>query len=293
MQDQADKLRKMLLNKNRSIDNQGEKSRRARVITITSGKGGVGKTNLSVNLALALTKLGQQALIIDADFGMANIDVILGCSAQYSILHMLEGGCAIEDIISQGPYGIKFIAGGSGIYSLANLDSVQLSNISGQINKLDSLADIVLIDTGAGLNYNVMNFVMAADEVIIITTPEPTAMTDAYAIMKAYAAEKGPAPVKLLVNRVMDDKEGAEVVDKLTNVAYRFLRMPIISLGYVYDDRNVSNAVKRQTPLLIAYPNCAAARCIESIAQKLLFHQSTPQNGGVKGFFRKFLEKIW
>ena len=292
MQDQADKLRKMLLNKSQPADYCGD-NKRARVITITSGKGGVGKTNLTVNLALALKKLGQKVLIIDADFGMANIDVILGCSARYNILHILDGGYAIEDVISQGPYGINFIAGGSGIYGLANLDSLQLNYLSAQFNKLDSLADIILIDTGAGLNNNVMNFVMAADEVIIITTSEPTAITDAYAIMKAYATKAGKNPVKLLINKVMNDEEGFEVIDKLTHVAYRFLKMSLISLGYVYEDRNVVRAVKQQTPLLIAYPNCAAAKCIENIAQKLLFHQITPDNGGMKGFFRKILGKMW
>ncbi|MCX7779288.1 MAG: MinD/ParA family protein [Negativicutes bacterium] len=295
MRDQAEKLRQ-LVQKSQSghrnpIIKQPEV--RARVITITSGKGGVGKTNLTVNLALALSALGQKVLIIDADFGLANVDVVLGCSSPYSLQHLLEDKCRITDIIADGPRGIKFMSGGSGIYQLANMSDAQLSRITSQISVFDRWADIILIDTGAGLNRNVLNFVMAADEVVIITTPEPTAITDAYAMMKTYSNHRGAAPVNLVINRVLDMGEGQLVVEKLTKLAQRFLGLKIHSLGFVYEDRNILNAVKTQVPLLLSFPESISTRCIEHIAQRMLYGEIAAKPQGIKGFFTKFLDMIW
>jgi len=150
-----------------------------------------------------------------------------------------------------------------------------------------------LIDTGAGLNRNVLNFVIAADEVVIITTPEPTAITDAYAMMKAYTNHHGRAPLNLVINRVLDMEEGQVVVDKLIKLAYRFLGIKVQSLGFVYEDRNVVNAVKNQIPLLLSYPESISSRCIEHIAQRLIYGENKPLPQGIKGFFNKFLEMVW
>ncbi len=291
MWDQAEKLRKMV--QSNSVKKKSSviktNSTNARVITVTSGKGGVGKTNFTVNLALALAKLGQRVLIIDADLGMGNVDVILGCSARYNILHLLEGGFSLVDIITDGPLGIKFMSGGSGIYNLANLDDLQLTRIVNKIALLDDLADIILIDTGAGINKSVMNFVVAADEVIIVTTPEPTAITDAYAMMKTFANQSGTAALKLVINRVIEAEEGNIAADKLTKVSLKFLGLSISSLGFVYEDGNLVKAVKKQTPLLLAFPNTSSARCIEQIANRLLDRNDTEKQVGVKGFFNKLL----
>jgi flagellar biosynthesis protein FlhG len=290
MWDQAEKLRKMVQSSSAKKNSSVIKANRtnARVITVTSGKGGVGKTNFTVNLALALAKLGQRVLIIDADLGMGNVDVILGCSTPYNILHLLEGGFSLIDIITEGPLGIKFMSGGSGIYNLANLDDSQLTRIINKITLLDDLADIILIDTGAGISKSVMNFVVAADEVIIVTTPEPTAITDAYAMVKTYVSHSGTAVLKLVINRVMEPDEGNIAADKLIKVAFKFLGLTISSLGCVYEDSNLVRAVKKQTPLLLAFPNTASARCIEQIANRLLDRASS-KTTGVKGFFNKLL----
>ncbi len=296
MHDQAEKLRQMVQstqNQPKSAIIKQQTESRARVITVTSGKGGVGKTNFTVNLALALASLGQKVLVIDADLGMANVDVVLGSSPKYSVLHLLQDGVDIQDVIADGPQGIKYMSGGSGIYHLANLNQMQLQHIISQVTQCDKWADIILIDTGAGLSRNVLNFVIAADEVIIITTPEPTAITDAYAMMKAYAGHSGTAPLRLVVNRVVEIDEGQMVVDKLIKVSLRFLGVPITSLGFVYEDRNMIKAVKNQTPVLIQFPNTICTRCIEHIAQRLIYGENIPQSKGIRGFFNKFLEMMW
>ncbi|MDF2500599.1 MAG: ylxH [Anaerosporomusa subterranea] len=296
MHDQAEKLRQIVqttreIPRSRIIKNSSGSN--ARVITVTSGKGGVGKTNFTVNLALALAELDQRVLLIDADLGMANVDVVLGCSAKYSILNLLEDHYTLRDVVAEGPCGIKFMTGGSGIYHLANLSTMQLQRITSQITQFDNWADIILIDTGAGINQNVLNFVMAADEVIIITTPEPTAITDAYAMMKAYVSNKGSSPLNLVVNRVLTRDEGQSVVDKLNKVATRFLGQTINELGFVYEDQNVVKSVKNQTPFLLAYPDSISARCVKKIANRLLYGENNISHPrGIKGFFDKIL-RLW
>lgn len=294
MYDQAEKLRQIVkttreIPRSPIIKNTNSA---ARVITVTSGKGGVGKTNFTVNLALALAALNQRVLLIDADLGMANVDVVLGCSAQYSILNLLDDQYTVRDVVTEGPCGIKFMTGGSGIYQLANLSTMQLQRITTQITQFDHWANIILIDTGAGINRNVLNFVLAADEVIIITTPEPTAITDAYAMMKAYIANDGIAPLNLVVNRVFSNEEGQTVVDKLNKVASRFLGLPINDLGFVFEDPHVVKAVKRQSPFILSYPDSTSSKCMEQIANRLLFGDNLPRATGIRGFFDKFL-KLW
>lgn len=291
MWDQAENLRKMVKAvhvKPQSAVIKANHSK-ARVITVTSGKGGVGKSNITVNLALALAKIGKKVLIIDADFGMGNVDVLLGCSAPYNILHLLEGELTLNDIIIEGPHGIKFIAGGSGIHTLANLSKSQLTYIVNQLTLLDQWAEIILIDTGAGISQNVMNFVMAADEVIIVATPEPTAITDAYAMMKTFSHYQGTGILRLVVNRVMEADEGKAAADKLVKVASNFLDLSLTNLGTVHEDSDLIRAVKKQMPLLLAFPNAVSARCIEKIANRLLHGTLSKKNNGIRGFFDKLV----
>ena len=293
MRDQADKLRQIAQDANaRGPIIKQHRDVKARVITVTSGKGGVGKTNFTVNLALALANYGQKVLIIDADLGLSNVDVVLGCSAPYNISNLFEGSMRLADIVVEGPRGIRFVSGGSGIYQLANLSDVKLQKFSTQITSLDNWANVILIDTGAGLSKTVLNFVVAADEVIIITTPEPTSITDAYAMMKVYANQHGRAPLRLVVNKVVKIDEGQLVVDKLSKVAFQFLGLPISSLGFVYEDPNMLKAVKNQKPLLLSFPDTVSARCIEHIAHRLLYGEDIPSPRGIKGFFTKFLEMM-
>ncbi len=299
MKDQAEKLRQMT----QGLFTPTEKSPAGRiiknsifppprVITVTSGKGGVGKTNFTVNLALALAECGQKVLIIDADLGMANVDVVLGCLAPYNMMSFLENDLTMDDIIVNGPRGIKFLSGGSGVQELANLSQQDLERIIKKIIQFDHWADVILVDTGAGINRNVINFVMAADEVILVTTPEPTAITDAYALMKTFVGFQGTAPLKLVVNRVVNDAEGQAVVERLGQVAERFLNLSISKLGFVQEDPAVMQAVKKQIPLLILFPQTLAARCIDKIAYQMIYGEKITISKGIKGFFSKLLNRM-
>ncbi len=292
MNDQANRLRQLneMMGRSRSAILKPIQTQ-ARVITVTSGKGGVGKTNFTVALAVSFARMGKKVLVIDADLGLSNVDVIFGCSPPGNLLQVMQNGYSLNDVVADGPLGIKFISGGSGIYDLSNLSDAQLQFFLNQVGQFDNWADIILIDTGAGLNRMVMNFVMAADEVIVITTPEPTAVTDAYAVIKTYASHSGSSPVRLVVNRVREVAEGEGVVNKLSKVSQRFLGLHISHLGFIFEDRMVQKAVTSQVPLMIAYPDSVAARCIDRIAHSLVFGEELPMSHGIRGLFQRLLAR--
>ncbi|MFZ3172791.1 MAG: AAA family ATPase [Carboxydocellales bacterium] len=273
------------------LENQ-ETVPKTRIFAVTSGKGGVGKTNLTINLALALIELGQRVAVIDADLGLANVDVVLGIKTEFNLTHLINGGKSIKDIICTGPNGLQVIAGGSGMQELANLSRKRIQKFINSLSELEGMADILIIDTGAGLARNVMSFVLAADEVIVICTPEPTAITDAYGLVKALYQQKPESKVHLVVNRVENAEEANETASKFTVVAQRFLQFPVATLGYVLDDPCVSKAVKLQEPFFLKYPKSNATQCLERLAAQLLYNfdtgtQETP--AGVRGFLTKMI----
>lgn len=298
MADQAARLRKLVENKQQfteanlkqNITALNQQQPLSRIIAVTSGKGGVGKTNLTVNLAIALAMAGKKVLIIDADLGMANVDVVLGAVSKYNLMHLLEDGITVKDILMQGPYGVQFISGGSGMEQMANLSMQDRNRLMQKLYECEKIADIILVDTGAGLSHNVLDFIVAADEVILLTTPEPTAMTDAYAVMKAYSMYASTKDIKLVVNRVFDEAEEKDVVLKLVRTADRFLRLPLKTLGNIYEDRNMMNAVKKQMPLLVAYPDTVSAKCIRAIAIALLHGGNVKVRRGWRGFLQKYID---
>lgn len=292
MNDQANRLRQLneMMGSSRSAILKPIQTQ-ARVITVTSGKGGVGKTNLTVALAVAFARLGKKVLILDADLGLSNVDVILGASAPGNLFQVIHNGLSLSDVVADGPLGIKFISGGSGIYDLSNLSDSQIQYFLHQVGQFDNWADIILIDTGAGLNRMVLNFVLAADEVIVVTTPEPTAVADAYAVIKAYAAQGGHSPIRLIVNRVRELAEGEGVLNKLSKVSQRFLGLSISHLGFIFEDRMVQKSVTSQVPLMIAYPDSVAARCVDRIAHSLVFGEDLPVPRGIRGLFQRLLAR--
>jgi flagellar biosynthesis protein FlhG len=287
MSDQAAKLRE-LAQRTRNEGN-GNRSSEKRVIAITSGKGGVGKTNLAVNLAIGLTGLGKRVMVMDADLGLANIDVILGITPKYNLYHVLKGQRNIGDIVIEGPRGVKIIAGGSGIVELANLGEEQRSRFVEAIDELEDDFDILLVDTSAGITQNVMSFLMAADEVIVITTPEPTSITDAYGIINAISKQKGRSDVKLIVNRVKSEQEGRKVAGKIKTVARQFLSIYVEDLGVIYDDASVGEAVKKRQPFILAYPRSKASGCVNELAARLV-REPLKGSGEIKGFFKRVVE---
>jgi len=299
MMDQAHKLRQAVSNmrKKESADRLEDQSNRknkvAKVITVTSGKGGVGKTNITVNLAVALSKMGLKVVVIDADFGLANIDVLLGIISEFTLLDVINGEKSILEVLCDGPENIKFISGGSGVEELVRLDKKQLDKFVENIGLLDKLVDIILIDTGAGISDSVMSFVMAADEILLVTTPEPTSIMDAYALIKMVSNRDKNKNIRIIANRVETPGEAEDIINKLCTVAYNFLSLKLSSLGYVLRDDMVVKAVKMQQPFLLKYPRCQAARQIEDISRKIAdIVEYTVQKDdiGIKGFINRLIK---
>jgi flagellar biosynthesis protein FlhG len=281
MADQAERLRAIVKENMNNVNP-------ARVITVTSGKGGVGKTNFAVNLGITLSKLGQKVLLVDADLGLANVDVMLGMIPKFNLGHVLLGEKKIADIIINGPEGMKIIPGGSGLYKLANLGEKKLTQCLAHLNELEKTTDIILIDTSAGLSKGVLKFVLAAGEVIIITTPEPTAITDAYGIIKVIAGNKRELPIRVVVNMVKNEKEAGEVMERLAAVTQRFLGIDLVRLGFIPLDTVVPKAVKQQQPFILSHPRSAVAQSIIQMANQLI-SGDVPITTGSLSFFERLL----
>ena len=259
-----------------------------RVITITSGKGGVGKTNICVSLAIALNEAGKKCIVLDADMGLANIDVIAGIKPQYDLTHLLSGDMPIDQVVTQAPNGFSFIAGGAGLQELADLGDWQLAKLVNSLSAIEDEYDFIIIDTGAGIASNVISFVLAADEVILILTPEPTSMADAYALIKVLSGRTKEKKVSLLVNRAETLAEANMVAAKISMVSEKFLGFRVEKLGYIPDDINVSRSVKKQVPFVIGAPRCEAAKSIRYIAKKMCDPNIEQQAGdGIKSFIKR------
>lgn len=289
--DQAARLRALV---KEQVNNNSTK-KLARVITITSGKGGVGKTSTSVNLAIQLKKLGYSVIILDADFGLANIEVLFGIIPKYNLSDMIFKGKDLEEIITTGPLGIEFISSGTGIQELTELTSEQLSYLIKQLETVDHLADFIIIDTGAGISKNVLEFVLASNEVLIVTTPEPTSITDSYALLKAIkknnAFHEDAITFNIITNRVNSQKSGEDIYNKLNLVSNKFLNINMNFLGYIPQDNHVQKAVMNQKPFSIMYPSSQATKAIESLAQRIIsMNSKTESNKGMTGFFKKFIK---
>lgn len=284
MHDQASALRDLV---SRNKRGQGK----MRVIAVTSGKGGVGKTSFTVNLALALAEFGQRIVIFDGDLGLANVDIAFGLSARYTIEHLLSGEKTLEQILLTGPQGIGIIPGGSGVQKLADLERDKLSNVVTNLGRLESIADLLIIDTGAGLGHTVMSFLQAADDIILVITPEPTSLTDAYGLLKSLRQEAGEASIHVVVNRVQTEKDALATFKRLQTVVHKFLEGSLSLLGWVYDDPLVGRSVIQQEPLGIKFPESSAYHCIQWIAGKVagISLNSPRQAGGVRGFVSKLL----
>ncbi|WNC12526.1 MinD/ParA family protein [Brevibacillus brevis] len=281
MRDQAEQLRQRI-----KANNQ---ARPTKLVTVTSGKGGVGKSNFSLNFGLGLIERGHKAVLFDVDLGLANLDVLMGITPKKHLFHLLEPDVTVWDIMEQGPGRLEFIAGGSGFTQIMQLDDEKLDLLFARLNPLQGYADTIIFDTGAGLSKESIHFMLSSDEVILVTTPEPPAITDAYAVIKMLHSRNPAVKIRLVINRVTSDREGKMTADKLAMVAKRFLEMEIHSLGYVADDSHVSKAVKQQRPFLLAYPQAQSSRSIRSLVGQYLEISSKaeiPANG-LKGFLAR------
>ncbi len=263
--DQATKLREMVKADNDKVS--------SRVIAVTSGKGGVGKTSLSVNIAIELSKRGKKVVIFDADFGLANVEVMLGIRPRYNLLDLIHNQKSIEEIITKGPNGIGFISGGSGVSELATLDNDKIKLLISKLAELDKMYDIVIIDTGAGIMDSVMEFVMLSPEVLLVVTPEPTSITDSYSLLKVLRRKGNFNPlyknIYVVTNRVNNEQEGNDIYEKINTVSSRFLNTKLNFLASIPQDRNASMAVIDQKPVVMAYPNTQFSKSISILVDKL------------------------
>lgn len=289
--DQAQSLRQLVSSQDSKRAPGGGAS--ARIITVCSGKGGVGKSNFTLNFALALKAMGRRVLLFDADIGMANIDVLMGVSAKYNLYHLLRREADIGQIIQRGPGDLPFIAGGSGMDELFSLSETDLDYFTTQIANIADTMDFILFDTGAGLSKETLKFITSADDCLVVTTPEPTAITDAYALMKVVHNSYPDVPFKLIVNQAGDEREARGTSDKIRMAASRFLQLDISFLGFISSDVHVVQAVKKQVPFSVAFPNSAAAKDVQRLARNYLAADSaeTTKVQGIKGFFNKWLKR--
>lgn len=288
--DQADKLRE-------KIDRLKDLAPTARVIAVTSGKGGVGKTSISVNLALLMRAQGKRVVILDADFGLSNVEIMLGIRPQYNLADLVFRNKSLEEVITQGPEGIGFISGGSGVQDLVNLDRSGVKKLITKLVKLDSMYDVVIIDTGAGIAESVVQFVLSSPEVLLVITPEPTSITDAYSLLKAVNRKKDfvkeQKSIKVIANRVSGGEEGKEIFEKISIVASKFLNLQIEYIGYIPDNDKISSAVMEQVPFVIAKPNSEPAIQLQEICNRL-FHltetEDTKEKIGIAKVLLNFIK---
>ena len=283
MVDQAAQLRSLV-----------RERRRATVIAITSGKGGVGKSNISVNLAIQLAAAGKRVVLLDADLGLANADVLCNVDLPCNLSHVIARKKELHEVLIAAPGGFSLIGGASGLARMADLSDEDRERIIFALGELEQTADVILIDTGAGISPNVLSFTRAADHVLIITTPEPTAITDAYAVVKVLSRGTGgacPDPgerrVSLLVNQVRNANEAKVVHGRIAQVAKQFLSVSVLDAGYMVSDDNVPLAVRRRTPFVLGNPKCAASQCVAQLAMRLEQGVSTGVDANGVGFFNR------
>lgn len=267
--DQAQNLRRLVEEKRREEIQDVIKKSGIKIFCVASGKGGVGKTNIVVNLAILLQQKGRKVLIIDADLGLANVDVLLDIIPDVTLYDVLFHNKSLKDALTEGPQGIKMIPGGSGILEMTNLDDGQQKRFAKEFIELEDF-DTIIIDTGAGISFNLMSFIAFSQVIILVTTPEPTAMTDAYGLLKVLSELKIERETHVIINRVTKSEIAAYTYERLKNTASNFLHIDLNYLGYVLDDIRVSNAVMDRKPFVTEYPKSVASRCLLRIADKLI-----------------------
>ena len=295
--DQADTLRQMARGSRKSQQSDSQQAgvtsdrNGIRVISVTSGKGGVGKSNVVSNLAIALSTQGKKVLVIDADLGLGNLDVLLGLSPTYNLNHVLNGEKSIAEILIDGPAGIKIIPAGSGVQEFTSLGQHEKLKLLDELDMLEEQFDVLIVDTEAGISENVTYFTAAAQEIIVVVTPEPTSITDVYALIKLLATRYSEHHFKVLVNMAKDSEDALEVFRKLANVAGRFLDISLDYLGCVVKDEKLVEAVKRQKAVSELFPESEAANCFTTLAKRVIENtRHTRLKGNIQFFFRRFLD---
>lgn len=260
-----------------------------KVIAVTGGKGGVGKSNVSINLAIALCQLGHKVMLLDADLGLANVDIMLGLKTKKNLANVLSGECDLQDIILQGPHGLQIVPASSGTKSMAELSSLQHAGIIHAFNDIGHNLDFLIIDTAAGITDMVINFIQAAQDVLAVVCDEPTSITDVYALMKVLNKEHEITRFNVLANMTKTSQEGREIFATLSGVCSRFLDVTLNYLGAIPFDDNVRLAVKKQKPLIDAFPRSPASVAMKGLAKKI---QRWPKPTNASGNIEFFMERL-
>ncbi len=292
--DQAEALRRLVLESQQAespvfVDDSPQdevRACRARIIAVTSGKGGVGKSNVAVNLAISLSRLGKRVLLLDADLGTANADLLCNLpSTTANLSHVISGRRTLSETIVDAPGGFRMIPGASGLSQIAALPEFERSRLVEQMKQLEDELDVLLVDTGAGVSPNVLTFAAGADEQLVVTTPEPTAIADAYAVIKSIHRQTretgGDADFRLVVNMVRSKAEALDVFERLDSVCRRFLNLRLWYAGYVLTDAAVGRAVRQRRPFVLDQPNCDAALCLQQLARRLTSDVTVRPRGGL------------
>ncbi len=274
MSDQAGKLRELVGNNDEPYESL---THQIKVYSVISGKGGVGKTNLIVNLAIKLQEMGKKVLILDADVGMSNADLVMGIRIENTLLDLIENNLNLEDIITKGPYGVDLISGGEDLFLLEKLNKKKQKEIIQSLAQLGEY-DVLLIDNGAGITKQSLIFTILADDIILITTPEPTAITDAYRVLKVISLYELKNKVKVVINQVPDSKTGEEAFNKLLKTSESFLNIELENIGYIFNDIRVNKAVMEQVSIVIKYPKALASSNISQISASILGDKNYTNN---------------
>ena len=262
-----------------------------RILAVTSGKGWVGKTNVVANLAAGLTEMGKRVVVLDADFGLANIDVLLGLNHRFHLGHVLYGKKTLTEIMVEGPNGIRVIPASSGLQCLSELTLEQRNYLVQSFTELEGDADYLLIDTAAGISSNVLHFLLAAPEVLVVSSPEPTAIVDAYAVIKIILAEEPGKTIRVLINSVSDEDESRDVFRQINSVVRRFLNREVIYMGHVERDPHVVKAVRSQVLVTDSYPSAPASRCFRKLAHAIALQSESA--GAAQTFVWEKLLNHW
>lgn len=258
-----------------------------RIVAVTSGKGGVGKTNTVINTALLLAKMNKKVVIVDLDLGLANVDILLNIAPKYNIEDVLKGRKQVEDVLIAGPRGIKVLAGGSGVAGLADLGDDERNNFINSFIALKEQFDYVLLDTAAGISKNVIEFVLIADDVIVVTTPEPTAITDAYAAIKVIGSRNKDIDIHMLFNMVKTTQEAEHYFKKIQQVIQQFLNLKVNSLGAIMYDSCVRQSIMKRKPFSLLYPYSYASRSLSIVARNMIKHTMEQSTAVKKNLFEK------
>ncbi|WP_142414821.1 MinD/ParA family protein [Hathewaya massiliensis] len=289
MIDQAQRLRELIKGEQGNIKESKEipHIKNGKIITIASGKGGVGKSNIVVNLAIALSNMGNKVLIFDADMGMSNDHLLIGQNPRYNVFDIVERGMDINEVVLEGPCGIHLISGGTALDKIDTLEEKERETFLKKMYDLKDY-DFVLIDTGAGVNKNILSFIACSDEFIVVTTPEPTSLTDAYSLVKVIRHFEIKNSAHIIINKVFDKREGTLTYERFSSAVKNFLGMDTKLLGYIYEDRKLVESVRGQIPVYINYPNSNFSLCIKSISKKLMKSMEIEkEEAGMHGFFKK------